>query len=195
MPMPTPRASISVERRSAKEKKIQRTKDDEITQEIYDLLPSKRENKAHPRSGVDLLGWYHSGGPEGANRELPWSLEYSFFAIKVYDGDNKLFSISDNAHLNPDITSTRGLDCLFHDIFANGWTDLYPRIDTPPYVTPITMQIKKIEISDDPHEISRFFSVHVQVLFHYKTHAMLGIRYEMDWKPIVLGILKSDFRW
>ena len=62
---------------------------------------------------------------------------------------------------------------------------------------PQTFKIEIVDITLCDDEKGRSFSVHVHVRVRYVSCkvAVLGIRYEMDWKPVVIGILKSNFRW
>lgn len=163
--------------------------------EIRKYLASKPIKRPPPKSAVDLLGFYHSGGPPSGTHDSPWSIEFSFFKIEVRVDGSQAFSISGDAQHEADITSTRGIACLLHDIITNGWIELFPRSDVPANVTPLSMQVQKVDIVNDRENVGRAFNVYVQVLVHYTSYMMLAIRYEMDWKPAVISILKSDFRW
>lgn len=161
--------------------------------EIGQYLASKPIKRPPPKAAVDLLGLYHSGGPPS---DSPWNTEFSFFKIEVNVDGSETFSISGDAQHTADVTSMRGIACLLHDIITNGWIEVFPRSDVPANITPLTMQVQKVDIVDDQtYYVGRAFNVYVQVLVHYTSYMMLGIRYEMDWKPAVISILKSNFRW
>ncbi|KLO11909.1 hypothetical protein SCHPADRAFT_445984 [Schizopora paradoxa] len=172
----------------------------EESKDVYSMFMTRHKEQRHKKSAVDVLGWYRSSsGNDGEN--LCPLLSQDWTSCDVCIDDKKLFSISEHSIFNPDVTTNRGLSCLLHDVLMNGWTELPPRQDEPadPRSSPRTFKIQVVDISlhDNEDDAGRSFFVYVHVVVYYvgSAHAILAIRYEMDWKPVVLGILKSNFRW
>lgn len=167
--------------------------------DVYGMFVTRSYEDRRKKSAVDVLGWYRSSGLEGENRCPLLSQEWT--CCDVFMHETKLFSISEYSVFDRDVTTNRGLSCLLHDVLMNGWTELCPRRDEPadPRLSPRTFKIQVIDVTleDNKEDAGRSFFVYVHALVYYETssHTILAIRYEMDWKPVVLGILKSNFQW